>query len=205
MEILNLFPTPVGIINVTEDLSPLEKFIKNLPYNKIAEGSSQISLRLDVLEDFPKVSQLLLKKFGEYVKNISPDHLDFQITTSWGTRCLGKVGNYSSVHSHKNSMYSGVLYFSNCESSGYFKVYDPLDDHKNFYIGENRSPNLYSSSMFMIKPEKNDLIFFPSYIKHMITPYYEKENRYSLAFNIVPVGRFGGEDSTLTIKNIRSK
>jgi len=205
MEVLNLFPTPVGITNVKENISSLEQFIKNLPYNKIAEGNSQISLRLDVLEDFPKVRQLLLKKFKEYVRNISPDYLDFQITTSWGTRCLSKVGNYSSIHSHKNSMYSGVLYFSDCESSGFFKIYDPLDDHKNFFIGESKNPNIYSSSMFIIRPEKNDLIFFPSYVKHMITPYYGKENRHSLAFNIVPVGKFGNEDSTLTIKNIRSK
>ena len=205
MEVLSVFPTPIGITNVKEDISSLEEFIKNLPYNKIGDGSSQISLRLDVLEDFPKVRQLLLKKFNEYVVNISPDYLDFQITTSWGTRCLGKVGNYSSAHSHKNSMYSGVLYFSNCESSGYLNIYDPLDDHKTFYIGENRKPTAYSSSIFRILPEKNDLLFFPSYIRHMISPYYGKENRYSLAFNIVPVGKFGGEDSTLTIKNIRGK
>lgn len=205
MEVLSVFPTPIGITNVKEDMSSLEEFIKNLPYNKIAEGSSQISLRLDVLDEFPEIRNILLKKFDEYIKNIYPDQSNYQITTSWSTRCLEKIGNYSSIHNHKNSMYSGVLYFFNCKDSGYFRLHNPTSIHGGFDLGANKIPNEFSAPTFMIKPQKNDLVFFPSHILHMITPYYGKGNRYSLAFNIVPIGTFGDKDSTLTIKNIRGK
>ena len=202
MQMLKLFPTPLGITTITEDISVLENKIGDLQYEKIGDGTSQISLRLDILKDFPEIEQILLKKFIEYMGDISPNLSNFQITTSWVTRCLARSGNSSSVHTHKNSMYSGVLYLSDCKSSGYFKMQDPLEDIKVFYTGINRSPTEFSASTFMMKPEKYDLIFFPSYIRHSITEYNEKNIRYSLAFNIVPVGQFGNADSTLTIEKI---
>ena len=44
-------------------------------------------------------------------------------------------------------------------------------------------------------PHKNQLILFPSYLKHRICEQKSDKTRYSLAFNIVPIGGYGYGDS----------
>ena len=48
---------------------------------------------------------------------------------------------------------------------------------------------------FELKPEKNKLIFFPSYLRHKIKIHKGDTVRYSLAFNIIPIGDVGYYDS----------
>ena len=39
-------------------------------------------------------------------------------------------------------------------------------------------------------------MFFPSHLKHYVTTHNNSKTRYSLAFNIVPIGLYGDRDST---------
>ena len=51
-----------------------------------------------------------------------------------------------------------------------------------------------------IMPNKNMLVLFPSYLKHKILTHESNIPRYSLAFNIVPVGHYGVGDSQYNTK-----
>lgn len=57
--------------------------------------------------------------------------------------------------------------------------------------------NIYNSHSWTLNNEKNLLILFFSHLKHKILPNLSKEDRYSLAFNILPKGNFGHADSRI--------
>ena len=59
---------------------------------------------------------------------------------------------------------------------------------RDYYIGNCNEYSVY--------PIKNLLLLFPSYLSHRIGDYKGKTPRYSLAFNVVPIGEYGQSDST---------
>ena len=56
---------------------------------------------------------------------------------------------------------------------------------------------IQNSTIWKIQPQKNCLLIFPSYLQHSIEKSIEDTTRYSLAFNIIPVGEYGSQDSTV--------
>ena len=61
--------------------------------------------------------------------------------------------------------------------------------------------NIFNSSDWFIDPQKGLVIFWPSEIYHTVieTNMNNNDIRKSLAFNIVPIGTYGKEDSQVTI------
>ena len=115
---------------------------------------------------------------------------DFRITTSWFT----KNSNNSKVdwHCHTNSFLSGVFYFGDYFSDIMFRNFD----FNHYDFGRKRS-NVFNGNEWVIKPQKGLLILFPSQVYHAFLP-AEKERK-SMAFNIIPVGEYGYNDSKVHI------
>ena len=51
-----------------------------------------------------------------------------------------------------------------------------------------KEPNLYNSRSWRFKPENGMVIFFPSEVYHKILESHSSIERYSLAFNFIPIG-----------------
>ena len=82
-------------------------------------------------------------------------------------------------------------------------VFDDMRDtrlklHCNFY-------NMYNSKSWKITPNNGMLIFFPSEVHHQILKNNSNIERYSLAFNLMPTGKIGIEnsDSFVNLKILR--
>ena len=67
------------------------------------------------------------------------------------------------------------------------------DDFGSSYKKENLNGNiafihgarqLTSASVFNIKPEIGDLFIFPNYMMHTVYPFFSKEERRSVSFNV---------------------
>ena len=56
-----------------------------------------------------------------------------------------------------------------------------------------------NSEVVNIQPESKMLILFPSYLKHEVSIHQIDKKRLSLAFNIMPVGRWGESDSSIDL------
>ena len=54
----------------------------------------------------------------------------------------------------------------------------------------------YNSNCWGFSPEPKQLLLFPSYLMHRIMKNKSNKVRHSLAFNIVPIGRWGECDSS---------
>ena len=63
----------------------------------------------------------------------------------------------------------------------------PLWNHSDFYLYPKEF-NLLNMTSFKLKPQSNLLVFFPSYLQHQVSRHNDNKSRYSLSFNIIPIG-----------------
>ena len=192
-QIVPLFSSCVTVIQLDEDIKEFktsdEKF-KNSEW-----GSSSSSINKRVLEKYPKTKKILLDKFKKVALEDYKYENDFIITTSWFTKTLKDQS--SLMHIHNNSFYSGVYYFDDyTDKSAPIIFHSPLHQFYDFDIVPSNW-NVQNSTIWKIKPQKNFLLIFPSYLQHSIEKSIEDTTRYSLAFNIIPVGEYGSQDSTV--------
>jgi uncharacterized protein (TIGR02466 family) len=194
--VLPLFSSPVVVYKISENFD-IDTECEFIAIESEDATGAYISKRKNILDDYPKLKHLILDYFNHHIQQVYAYHnIEFKITTSW----LSKVvyGSSSQYHKHSNSMFSAVYYFDVCENAA------PLQFKNNGVLSNFCLPttegNLYNLDTQSIQPEKNYLIFFPSYLDHRIGHHKGKETRYSLACNFFPVGELGMGDSYLNLE-----
>ena len=207
-KVLDLFPTPLVVINLPQSFSTLTSFFNNQeitspPFESPFGGISKNSYILDEVECLG-LKNFILNKVLLFGNNIlSYDYSSYKITQSWITIKYPNQSHH--IHSHSNSIISGVLYYGNFLSDT-----PPILFHKHsnsFYntnIIENAPPqgnlNLYSSPSFIIYPKPGNLILFPSWLPHSVPENKTNIPRTSLSFNILPKRGLGAEKSLNELK-----
>ncbi len=197
MEVFPLFASPLVQIKVKEDINKLNDIVSKEPFAFTKSSGSynaQISKDRRILERYLDLKELLLDYFNQFSEEVLRYDGEFNITTSWFTKI--KTGCSSQYHCHKNSFYSGVLYFGDYsnDNGGAIKFNNPIEQFSDYQIAP-KEYHIANCNEYAVYPQKNILIIFPSYLSHMIDTYYGEDPRYSLAFNIVPVGEYGRVDS----------
>ena len=109
---------------------------------------------------------------------------------SWVTKT--EPNGHGNEHSHSNSWLSGVYYPEDNNQSGIRFSYE-----NTIFNNVPKEFNIYNSHTWTLDSEKNLLIIFFSNLRHRILPNLSKQNRYSLAFNVMPKGDFGWGDSKI--------
>ena len=198
---LPLFSTNVFYTYIEEDTSEID--YDEFEYMAIQgdlvpdSNNAYASRNRRVLEAYPDTKKILLDKFITIASNTLNYDCDFQIATSWITKV--KPGGFSHRHSHRNSFYSGVYYFEDGYSldSGNIKFTSPINNLSDYSINTSnqRKGSILSAKKWSIPPEKKKLLLFPSYLEHTVLKNNEKFDRHSIAFNIVPTGKYGNFDS----------
>ena len=79
-------------------------------------------------------------------------------------------------------------------SGGSIQFNSPIEQLSDFQINPNQW-FIGNANLWGVYPTKNLLLFFPSYLRHEIQVNNSNIKRCSLAFNIVPVGKYGAKDS----------
>ena len=180
----------------------LDKLIKEFKKFDIKDTGKQSSITKAtnskyVLNNvkFKSLKKDLLKQFYRFKDNVLKyENTDFDITTSW--LALSNSEDEGVSHNHRNSFYSGVYYLKVPEKSGGISFIDY--NSQNFYITPTVE-NSYNSTECTFDVKEDLLLFFPSETYHTILKNHSKDDRISLAFNIVPKGKFGLNDSELII------
>jgi len=188
----NLFTIPLVQLKIEEDTDELKNCTDIImSHDQNVEGSGNNEYR--VLENYPKIKKLFLEIFEEYA-NVSLGYQNkFEITSSWITKTTKSVS--SVFHNHKNCAFSGVYYFDEYDKdSATIGFLNPLSDLSSYMLN-TRELNPVNANYVAIEPSEKCLIFFPSYLKHRINAHKSDKPRYSLAFNIAPIGNYGGGDS----------
>jgi len=200
MNITPLFPSNLVVTNLDSKFNTID--LKNVNFvstNSMGQSlvSSDVSDSLFVINDYPELAFEIIKIFQQYTTDILKLSNKFIISTSWFTRM--KPGDTCKFHQHHNCFYSGLYYFDDYEeNSGDISLLDPLRPFNNFLIAPDNQEdwNIYNSTEWKIKPKKDTIIFFPSYVEHAILDNTSNKSRHSLAFNFIPIGKYGLSDSS---------
>jgi len=189
--ILSLFPSNLFLTKIEKNTDQLKENKIFHPTNNNLRGEIKTDFRS--LERFPRIKKILLDEFKKFMKELDYDY-DFKISTSWFVSIEKDQEGHS--HIHKNSFYSGVYYYDEYdEDSAGLELDNPISTLFDFHLVP-KSYTATTSVSTVIKPQKNLLVLFPSYLRHKIQKHTGENTRYSLAFNIVPTGKYGVGDST---------
>jgi uncharacterized protein (TIGR02466 family) len=196
-----LFPSTFGATIITEDLSNLNQ-IKNLKFEETEAASATnncyTSESRRVFSNLPEEKNIIMSYFNKFKNDVLRfETTNFEMTTSWATKLTNNAS--SQFHLHKNSYYSGVVYLESVENGGEIEFDGVGLKPDSFMVNSPTEYNTFNYGTWHVKPQKNLIIFFPSYLRHRIKPYFGSNPRYSIAFNIVPVGEYGGGDSSVNI------
>lgn len=148
---------------------------------------------------FKYLKDILIKEFNIYNNEVLHYSNKFKITTSWFTKSY--QNQRSEYHNHCNSMISGILYLNTDEKSGGIS-FENFENVRFKLIPKKY--NIYNCLEYTFKPSNGLLIFFPSEVYHKILNNNSNIIRYSLAFNLIPVGPIGDKNSDSFI-NIQIK
>lgn len=193
-EIVPLFPESVCIYytNTRDILEEMKKedWVKIKTEDQVGKAS-ELTRDLYILDKYPDIKEMIMDHFNKY-KNEYLRYVDteFKLTTSWGTRVT--EGAQSTFHEHKNCMFSGVFYVTGGDDSASL-VFKKKDD-TSFWVMPDQQNQFNSTTWFFVPPYQS-LIFFPSHLSHKIGLQRSPRDRYAIAFNIMPVGILGNDDS----------
>ena len=206
-QIYDLFPTP---LLTHKNFLSQEYFeqVKNLVINsEFIDGIDpkykvHPTVSKNILKNLPIVKEEIIETFKEYARNVLRVNfdIDFVIGSSWGT--MTKPGEESKPHVHSNYYYSGCYYISDEPSAIEFSLGPSVYNYHERFMLRYIENNVYNNNKLIYYPEKNEIIFFPAYLKHQISKNKSNTNRYSIAFNIHPSGYYGLHDSQIHIQVI---
>lgn len=195
MEVVNLFPTAVGIFKYDKKLDTrVVKELLNTERKKNQGNFSSKEREILKSKELADLKVFIDNCLSEYFKSIvSPSkEVSLRITQSWLN--FTSENEYHHRHSHANSFLSGCFYINANKETD--KIYFFKNEVKQIEIA-TENYNVYNSSSWWLPVSTNDLIIFPSTLTHEVAMVATKEERVSLAFNTFPVG-YIGDDDTLT-------
>ena len=136
----------------------------------------------EISNKLEKFINLKLQKFINFNK-LTVDKLWFVITKNSGI---------IKKHSHFNSDFSGAFYLNveeNKENNNGLKLYNSLENLEifNYSLSENQfNIEVTNEKILLLKPNKNDLIIFNSYLEHSVDNKNSNINeRISLPFDLI--------------------
>ena len=174
-------------LDIKDDLTL--KF-KEEKFEPIEGGSSLISEDFNILKKYENLNKEIRKAVDATLKKILMlKNINYRIFSSWLTKAEPKT--FSDAHSHTNSWLSGVYY---PKGDPGFSIKFFYDSTSTFYTTPTEF-NIYNSTDWTFFPEDNHLILFFSQLRHQLMPNQSTKDRFSLAFNILPRGKFGTGDS----------
>lgn len=119
-------------------------------------------------------NEWLKKTSGKEIKSI-------EIINSWVVRQF--KNEYNPAHHHSGHI-SGVGYLKVPQHMGSTIQENKRSNHNGNLVFINGSENLFSKSIYEIKPEVGDFYLFPNYLMHAVYPFTgTDEERRSVSFN----------------------
>ena len=187
----NAFSVTFGKYNYTKEMYSLKNNFKNCDIYKGNNNFSRVgdSVRtvdnLNTLKDFEYLTQWIEEKAFEFGKHVFSFKKILPIKNMWGT-VNTKTSHWNMVHTHPESILSGVFWLSAPEGSGSFVLLNPtqIDWWTERLNAHDIIVNSHSVSSLEIKPLEGGLLIFPSYVPHMVIPNTNFIKRISISFNI---------------------
>lgn len=141
----------------------------------------------------------ILEQVREYSYNsLGYDYSSYKMSQSWIS--YKEPGQHHTMHTHPNSLISGVFYFGPSDKK------TPAIKFHNARVGINAQqikPSIrtgFNPDVMAVDFEAGMMVLFPSYLHHSVPINETNTVRCSLAFNVVPTVGFGDEGNLTELK-----
>ena len=208
-QILDLFPIPVLITKVLPDEEEL-KYLKTIPDSNLRDNTDG---QYDYILNRPQ-----LKKISKTLKTLATEFANEYLCVSgkmaYQQSWVNNKTYGTNYHQHKNSIVSGVYYFSGGEDKLFIFDKTPVSGTYMMepLLDESRVDTCkYTKSQVGLQIQENFLVLFPSWMAHAVVPKhlagydtmgtpFESDGPHgtlhqSLAFNLVPKNTLGERNS----------
>jgi len=198
-ELLQLFPTPLLIVQYEQPIDKELAYLKTISYREQQSNGNYRSDDSYLLrnEEFKNIKNFLGEAVNKFTTGVLQSKQRLVITQCWANR--NPKGSKHHEHVHPNSIISGVMYFQINEKL------PPISFSKERQDGVKLDPIKYThinSESFMLPCKPGELILFPSSLKHSVPINQGEEDRISVSFNTFCIDTIGSEQS-LTHLDIR--
>jgi len=195
MNLLSLFPTPVGIFNLNREISKEElAYVNGLETRPNMGNTTSVDNYILKNPELESINEFIENCLEQYFNTVfqPQDNVKIGVTQSWLN--YSTKGQWHHKHAHPNSFISGVFYFNANEKSD--KIYFNKEEYQRIKLTP-KDWNAYNSETWWLEANTGRLIIFPSELSHNVAPVEEEETRISLSFNTFPKGIIG-ENKSLT-------
>ncbi len=205
MNIIELFPVPLGVSNIGRPLTKEElDFIDRLKDESRPNGSNVMSKNQAVLHEEPltQLKSELESSINEYFHTVwcptEDSDLEIYITASWFTWTYKEESHH--VHAHPNSFISGTFYVSADDSDAIDFPNDRLY-YSNLQVETHPEKlNIFNCQNYRELTKPGDIKLFPSTLKHYVSDKQSDYPRICLAFNTWIKGTIGHPDLSTELK-----
>ena len=202
-QVLDLFPTPVFVTKMPDNLSNIIPFLDAQAPNSGSDVANygERSNNSYILNEpeCVEVKKFVLEHVKEFAENVMLyDYDTWELSQSWVSR--KQPGQHHMMHTHPNSLISGVFYYGEpSEQTPAIKFHKMQGGINQQVLQPAVKPDKRSSKFawkeFAVNFAPGLLLLFPSYLFHSVPMNESKTIRSSVAFNVVPKMRLGSEEN----------
>ena len=147
----------------------------------IGKVQQEFLMEVDFMKKI-KWAEFLASNVSSWAKeDLKKEIKNFQLIKSWVVRQF--KNDYNPVHWHTGDI-SGVGYLKVPSNLGSTSQPDKKTNENGKLQLISGSPNLFSKSTYLVKPELGDFYLFPNYLMHTVYPFSgTDEERRSVSFN----------------------
>jgi len=189
MEIVNVFPTCLGLYKLDRELSNNEfNFIMSLDKKKNKENSISVNSYILESEELKDLKSWISHNLKDYFNKIYKPKLstEIYITQSWVNYTKKNESHHK--HCHHNSFLSAVFYIKSNPNSGRIIFHKKESRELVIYTDDY---NDYNADSYYMSVNNLELLIFPSNLMHSVEVVEMEEERISLALNTFVKGQLG--------------
>jgi len=193
-EMMNMFAVPLYRTTLGRAFSQAEmQFFHETLRGAVSAIANQSSVSKKVLTSpqMKDIRSVIEEHLAQYIRTVfnTSSQVQLQITQSWLT--LAGKGQSHHVHTHPNSVVSGVLYINLAPVDGisFYRNEDNI-----WYELLKQQDNYYNAHQYFVQTAVGDLLLFPSNVRHGVRPVTENVERVSLSFNTFFSGKLGRDE-----------
>jgi len=178
-----------GLVETIHGLRETQGWLSNQSVHD--PGYSQQAQSLDDLhkrDDFARFNEMALQAARDVLEFMKFEYDSCYITSCWAN--ISQIGEGHRAHIHPNNILSGVYYAQALGGCGEIVFDDPRPQAK-VLIPKPIQETPLNTHEFRIQPKSGMLVMFPSWLSHRVTVSKSKEERISIAFNIMLRGKMG--------------
>lgn len=183
----DLFRFSYGTIQLKENLKEMNKMVqvikkKNRSVLLSNRGGYQSpNIEVDQIPRYKDFAIKVLRLAGKY-SSIFGLNRPIKYLNSWLN--INPYLTSNARHRHPYTIVSAVYYIKVPKNGGQISFSNPLDNLHG-YLNENDVNvfNPFNAGARTLEPVDNQLIFFPGWLAHEVTPNMSKQKRISIAFN----------------------